>query len=157
MNIAGYKVSERTQVVLIIVIMTLLLVGIWFFLIRPQKQQRRANEAMLRRLQTNEYRNMNKVAMNAAVVREEDTLKALRKEWRQVMQRVGTFANQEALRKSEVDRIDYLVELFRIRQRLNQKSEALGVQLIPTRLGMEDTVYSNEDARLLMLQLRAVE
>lgn len=157
MKIAGHTLSERNQVVIIIVIMTLAILGIWFFLVRPQKQQRVENEAMERRLRQNKYARMNSTALSTAVMHEDQSTQKLRKEWREVMDRLGTFANQDALRKSDVDRIDYKVELYRTRNRLVQKSDALGVQLIPTLLGMDDAVYGNEDARLLMLQLRSVE
>ena len=56
----------------------------------------------------------------------------LEAEWARTCERLATFANQAALRRSEPGRIDYKVELFRTRQRLVEKSDALGIQLIDT-------------------------
>ena len=53
--------------------------------------------------------------------------------------------------------IDYKVELIRQRDRLIQKSEALGVELLPDYLEMELELTESEEARERMLQLKAVE
>jgi hypothetical protein len=81
---------------------------------------------------------------------------ALYNEWVEATARLATFANQEQLITSRIGHIDFKVALFDVQQRLRKKSRALGIGL-PYDLGMDEAVGSDEDARKLMLQLRAVE
>lgn len=159
MNIGSFhfKLSERQQVAVIIVVALLAIFLIWHILLRPQGRARRENEAMRRRLEQSDYRNMSIEGLKATERHYQGLYDRLWNEWQRTTARLATFANEEFLRKSEIGRIDFKVELFHTRQRLRAKSEALGIRLVPTDLGMPDAVMQNDEARVLMLQLRSVE
>ena len=79
---------------------------------------------------------------------------ALVKEWRNMVSRVSVF--QKNGEESNVGHIDFKVKLFDVRQRLLRKSNSLNISL-PSDLGVDDAIHSDEDARKRMLQLRTVE
>lgn len=157
MKIGRLKLSERQQVVGIIVLAVIGLFAIVYFLLLPQARARRANAAQRERMAQSEYAHLSAEDLRLTARHQDALFDRSWDEWNRTIARLGTFAHQDALRKSEVGRIDFKVELFRTRQRLLRKSEALGISLLPTDLGMPDTVLQDAEARVLMIQLRAVE
>lgn len=152
-----FRLSEREQVVSIIVLAVAGLLTIWLLLVRPQTRLAEENKTIRRQLGNSLYATMSMESLSQAAERESAADKRLAHEWHQARDRLATFSNQQTLRKAELGRIDYKVELFRTRERLADKSQALGIQLIPTDLGIDDSMRSNDKVRERMLQLKAVE
>ena len=75
-------------------------------------------------------------------------------DWHRMVSRVSVL--QRNGEDSNVGHIDFKVKLFDVRQRLLKKSNALNISL-PSDLGVDDAIHSDEDARKRMLQLRTVE
>lgn len=151
------KISERTQVLLIIIIAVLALFAVWFFMIRPQFHMADENRKIRQQLESSPYANLSMESLSEAAKAESEAGKKIEMEWDATRERVATFANQNALRRTDINRIDYKVELFRTRERLAGKSQALGIQLIPIDLGIDEALHSNDKVRERMLQLKAVE
>jgi hypothetical protein len=152
-----FRLSEREQVIGIIVLAFAGLLTVWLLLVRPQARLAQENDSIRRQLGNSPYATMSMESLSQASERESAAGKRLAEEWRQARDRLATFSNQKTLRKTGFGRIDYKVELFRTRERLAGKSQALGIQLIPTDLGIDDALHSNEKIRERMLQLKAVE
>lgn len=157
MKIGSYKLSERQQVVGIIFLAVAALFGIIRFLLLPQVRQRRANVVQRQRMAQSPFAHLSAEGLRHAARHQSGLFDQLWQEWVASGDRLATFEHQHSLRKSEVGRIDFKVELFRTRQRLMRKSEALGISLLPIDLGMPDAVLQDAEARVLMIQLRAVE
>lgn len=152
------RLSERQQVLLIIPLAIVALLGIWFYMVLPKYQRRAEIERLRRQLENSPYSRLSMDNLRQAAERERDHERRLQAEWNQTVERLATFPNQDALRKSQPGRIDYKLGLFEARLRLVGKSDALGIQLIPQDLGLQDALGGrDEDVRLRMLQLRAVE
>ena len=151
------RISERTQVALILFLTLGALFATWYFLLLPQRQMAEENENKRRELEASKYAHVSIPALQQAVEAEKANAARLEHEWARTTERLATFANQAVLRRAEVGRIDFKVELFNTRQRLVAKSEALGIQLIPTDLGIDDALLSRDTIREHMLQLKAVE
>lgn len=150
------KFSERQQVVVIIVAIVAVLGALWFFLLKPMRSQRKAIEN--KRIQiAKKFGSSDKPSLEAALKVASIELATVQAEWQQATSRLATFADQADLARREVGRIDFKVKLFHERRRLLEKSETLGIPLVPTGLGFGDDVTSNNDARTMMIQLRAVE
>jgi len=152
-----FRLSERTQVVGIIVLAIIGLLSVWFWLIHPQARLADENETIRRQLSSSPYANLSMESLSHASERESAAGKKLADEWRKTRDRLATFSNQRILRRTDMKRIDYKVELFRTRERLAGKSQALGIQLIPTDLGIDEALHSDDRVRERMLQLKAVE
>ena len=151
------RLSERAQVALIVFLAIGGLVAIWYFLLQPQARMRREIASLRAQLAANPAFHKNKSSLLLALEIEKTNTSRLEQEWALTAERLATFASQAALRRSEFGRIDYKVELFRTRQRLVEKSDALGIQLIPTDLGVLDDLKEQDQVRERMLQLKAVE
>jgi hypothetical protein len=149
-----FRLSEREQVVGIIVLAVAGLLTVWLLLIRPQARLVEENEAIRRQLGSSPYASLSMESLSLASELESAAGKRLADEWRKARDRLATFSNQSTLRK---DRIDYKVELYGTRERLVGKSQALGIQLIPTDLGIDEALRTNDKVRERMLQLKAVE
>ena len=149
--------SERHQVVIIIVLSVAAIAGLWFFLLRPQAEQRRQISRQWARHQTSRYANMSREDL----IRERDAadanLRHVQAQWEDIQRRLSTYTMAEALVGARVGNIDYKVELLNERRRLAGKSEELGIELIPRDLGMPTAVTTQKDARILLLKLRAIE
>jgi hypothetical protein len=157
MNLARFQPSERTQVALILLGSCSLLFATWYFLLHPQQQMQEDIERLRRELSSSKYAHESIPGLQRAREVELENVRRLEQEWEQTAARLATFSNQSALRRAEVGRIDFKVELFRTRQRLVDKSDALRIQLIPTDLGVDDALLANDKIRERMLQLKAVE
>lgn len=151
--------SERQQVVAILIGMGLLLSLLWFFLLLPVNRQRRQLESEIERM-TAELAQRNYLlgedALERRLADETARYARLTNEWQHTLTQLGAFAAEDASVSGGVAHIDFKVALFNVRQRLVQKSRALGVSL-PHDLGVDETVESSEDAYQRMLQLRVVE
>lgn len=149
--------SERHQVVIIIVLSGVAIFGLWFFLLRPQAARRRQIGRQWERHQTSRYAHLSREDL----IRERDAadanLRQVEAQWDDIRKRLSTYTMAEALIGARVGRIDYKVELLNERRRLAQKSEQLGIELIPRDLGMPTAVTTQKDARILLLKLRAIE
>lgn len=151
--------SERQQVLAIIVMAGLLLFATWFFLLLPQNRKRNQLrldiKSMTDQLQQRNYLR-GEPALQQELGSEQDEARSTDKEWSATALRMAAFADQQQTLSNPVGTIDYKVKLFEVRSSLIRKSRKANIGLPPD-LGMEDAVRSNEDARKLMLQLRAVE
>jgi hypothetical protein len=157
MNLARFHLSERTQVVSILLLTLGILLAIWYFLLLPQRQMNEEIEKIRHDLAANQYAHESIHSLKQAAQAELAQEQRLKEEWEQTVTRLATFANQAALRRDVVGRIDFKVELFRTRQRLVHKSDTLKIQLIPTDLGVDDALLSNDEICERNLQLKAVE
>ncbi len=150
-------VSERQQVVAIIVLSIAAILGLWFFLLRPQAERRREITRQWERHQRSRYAHLSREDL----IRERDTVEAnlrqVQAQWDEIRKRLSTYTLAEALIGAQVGNIDYKVELLNERRRLAEKSEQLGIELIPRDLGMPTAVTTQKDARVLLLKLRAIE
>ena len=150
-------ISERQQVALILFVAVLGLGLVWFLLLQPQMRVRAENRQIREQLDSSRYANLSMESLKEVAALETQAEKRLQEEWRATRARLGTFSNQNALRKTDVARIDYKVELFNTRQRLLAKSDSLGIPLLPVDLGLEETLTTTDQTRDRMLQLKAVE
>ncbi len=150
-------ISERQQVALILFFALLGLVLVWTLLLRPQARIRAENEQIREQLASSRYANLTMDSLKEVAALETQAEKRLQDEWRAARARLATFSNQNTLRKSDVARIDYKVELFNIRLRLRAKSDSLGIPLLPVDLGLDEALTTNDQIRDRMLQLKAVE
>jgi Tfp pilus assembly protein PilO len=160
MNLLNLKSwSERRQVLAIIVMAGTLLFLLWFFLLLPQSRTRsRLTRDISQMRQQLEQKNA-LLGQDTLLRRKQiefERNEALLAEWKETTERLSAFTNRQELVAARIGHIDFKVALFDVRQRLRNKSKALDISL-PYDLGMADSVSGNEDARKLMLQLRAVE
>ena len=153
------SISERQQLVGIILV-TLLAMGLlWFFALMPLQRKREAIEGQNRQMQDDLAKGNyllgemplenRKLAMLAEGRRLAD-------EWHKSADLLSSFEDQTIQRTQDVSKIDFKVALFEVRERLVKKAADHGIK--PTfELAIDEKVLSNEDARKRMLQLRAVE
>jgi len=153
------RISERQQVLAVIMMAGMLIFALWFFLLLPLNRQRhrleRDIEEMTGYLARKNYL-LPEDVLGKTKSKACDFNRNIHDDWLELMSRMAAFPNQEMLAGSSVNRIDFKVALFQVRHRLLGKSRSMGIEL-PRDLGIEETVAGNEDARRLMLQLRAVE
>lgn len=157
MNLPKLHLSERNQLVAFLAAFGALLFGIWHFGIRDIAEQRRSNAAFREDLERSGFADQTREALDATVDHEQGVRKRLSQEWDQVVDRLATFSNQRALGHSNPLRIEYKVELHHTRERLDRKAATLGISLSAKDLGMSEEVFTADDPRTLMIQLRAVE
>jgi hypothetical protein len=150
-------ISERQQVALILFLALLGLALVWFLLLKPQMRVRAENEQIRQQLASSPYANLSMESLKEVAAQETQAEQRLQKEWTAACQRLATFSNQGAVRRANLARIDYKVELFNTRQRLLAKSDSLGIPLIPVDLGLDEALATNAQIRDRMLQLKAVE
>jgi len=156
MTVPRLHLSERTQVTLILVVALGGIFSIWYFLLLPQHQMTAETDALRRQLDNSPFRHQSPNALRKAIEVERASLAKLDQDWAQTAERLATFANQAVLRRAEW-RIDYKQDLFLTRRRLVEKSDALGIQLVPTDLGIDDAITDRDRIRERTLQLKAVE
>jgi hypothetical protein len=151
--------SERQQVLAVILLVGALIFLVWFFALLPLNRERRSLESEIEDM-TAQLEAKNYLRGEDALLREKETEvnhnRAVHAEWVELSNRLAAFANQQRFAGGSVHRIDFKVDLFAVRQRLLAKSKALNISL-PRDIGMDEEVNSDEDARVLMLQLRTVE
>jgi len=153
------KLSERKQVVAIIVAVCALLFILWYFLLLPMNRQRTRMEedidAMASELAQKNYL-LGEDALERKLDAEVNRYQGLEKEWQETVSRLGAFVPGDDATTAGVAHIDFKVRLFTVRHRLLQKARMMGISL-PNDLGMDETIVSDEDAFQRMLQLRVVE
>lgn len=151
--------SERQQVLAVILMAGLVISALLYFMLLPQIRQRHKLQRDISRMKSELERKNYLLDENALKKRKADAQRQHQEaiaEWHRMSGRLGTFPDQDALTSRHVGHIDFKVALFDVRERLRSKSRQLRIGL-PFDLGMDDSVRSSEDARRLMLQLRAVE
>ncbi len=149
--------TERMQVVLILFFVLISAFLTIRFVLIPQRELAENNRMVRQQLESSRYANLSLPNMQAIADHETANLVTLSNEWSRIAERLAAFPNQTVMRNTEVNRIDYKVQLYEIRQRLQAKSGELKIQLMPTELGLGETVASGDAVRMRMLQLKAVE
>jgi hypothetical protein len=153
------SLSERQQVVSIIVLAGLALAVLWFSLLWPLSRRRMALEQEIEGMKVELARSnylLGEMPLRHRKLIAEHFGQALSGEWRLAAERLSTFSDQEVSEERDVSTIDFKVALFEVRERLRQKAAEQGIRS-SFELGIDEKVLSNEDARKRMLQLRAVE
>lgn len=149
--------TERMQVVLIL----LFILGSGYLTVRfvmlPQREMAEQNRTVREQMAQSRYASLSTTNMQVIAEHELASLRTLSNEWARISERLSAFPSQAALQGAEVNRIDYKVQLYEIRQRLQQKSGELKIQLMPTELGLDEALTSGDAIRVRMLQLKAVE
>ena len=149
--------TERMQVVLILLFVIVSAILTLQFVVRPQRELTENNRMVREQLEGSRYASLSITNMQAIAEHESANLVALSNEWSHIAERLATFPNQTSMRDSAVNRIDYKVQLYEIRQRLQTKSDELKIKLMPTELGLDESLTSSDAIRVRMLQLKAVE
>ncbi len=149
--------TERMQVVLILLFVVISAFLTVRFVLIPQRELAENNRMVRQQLESSRYANFSLTNMQAIANHESANLVTLSNEWSRIAERLAAFPNQTVMRNTEVNRIDYKVQLYEIRQRLQARSGELKIQLIPTELGLDETVASGDAIRVRMQQLKAVE
>lgn len=157
MSIPRLHLSERHQIVLFLVALAGVLFLFWHYGVRDIARQRRANEQFRDELARSGFADQTREALEATVSHEATVRDRLSSEWTNVVDRLATFSNQRALGQSNPLRVEYKVELHLTRARLDRKAAALGISLSAKELGMSEEVFTFDEPRTLMIQLRAVE
>jgi hypothetical protein len=149
--------TERMQVVLILLFVLFSAFMTVRFVVLPQRELAENNRLVRDQLEGSRYAKISIANMKAIADQEAADLTTLSNEWSRIAERLATFPNQTVMRNTAVNRIDYKVQLYEIRQRLQAKSDELKIKLMPTELGLDETVASGDAVRERMLQLKAVE
>lgn len=149
--------TERMQVVLILLFVLLSGFLTVSFVVFPQLDMQEENRMVREQLDGSRYASLSITNMQRIAEHETSNLRALSNEWAHIAERLASFPNQNAMQNAEVNRIDYKVQLYEIRQRLQVKSDELKIQLMPTELGLDESLTSGDAIRVRMLQLKAVE
>lgn len=153
------ELSERQQVLAVILMAGLLIFLVWFFALTPLNQKRRRLESDIEDM-TSQLARKNLMRGESALIQEKETEYAhnrlIHDQWITMADRLGGFRNQRQLASSDYGAIDFKMSLFEVQQALLAKSRALNIS-VPPDIGMDEQVDTHEDARVLMLQLRTVE
>lgn len=151
--------SERQQVAAVILMAGAVIFALWFFLLAPLNARRqrleRETRDMRAQLAMKNYL-LGERVLQRKLTHEQQVYGQLLDEWQTALHRLSAIPETERAILARVDNIDYKVALLDVRRRLAEKSRALNIKL-PHDLGMDEAVESSQDARELMLQLRAVE
>lgn len=149
--------TERAQV---ICIMFLIIIGLYCtinFVVKPQRRMAEQNRSVRNRLARSKFAPYSIDSMQTVATHELQNLEKLSNEWARITARLTSFEDQSVVQDIDVDRIDYKVQLYEIRERLKTKSKELDIPLMPEQLGLAESVTSGEAIRERMLQLKAVE
>lgn len=149
--------TERMQVVFILLFVLVSLFLTIYFVVLPQRELAENNRMVREQMESSRYASLSITNMQFIADHESANLRTLSNEWARIAERLASFPNQTVLRNTEVNRIDYKVQLYEIRQRLQTKSDELKIQLMPTELGLDEALASGDAIRVRMLQLKAVE
>ena len=149
--------TERAQVICIILMIGVGLFSTIRFVMIPQRRMAENNQAVRRRLARSKYAAYSISSMQQVTQHELQNLGKLSNEWARISARLTSFEDQSLVQDIGVNRIDYKVQLYEIRERLKAKSKELDIPLIPGQLGLDESVTSGEAIRVRMLQLKAVE
>lgn len=149
--------TERMQVALILIFVIVSGFLTVNYVLLPQRDMAEENRNVRAQLESSRYANLAITNMQMIANHELANLQHLSNEWARIAERLATFPNQTVMQQTEVNRIDYKVQLYEIRQRLQVKSDELKIQLMPTELGLDESLTSGDAIRVRMLQLKAVE
>jgi Tfp pilus assembly protein PilO len=151
--------SRQWQVPAVLLTAGLLIFLLSYSLLLPLRRQKQklkeSNDIVAANLQRQNYGG-DESTLSRRKLAEEHLTRKLRDQWTQLTERLAAFPDQRELAKTQVDHIDFKVALYEVQKRLKWKSTSVAIGL-PAHLGMDEEVDSEEDARELMLQLRAVE
>ncbi len=151
------KISERQQVAAIILVVIGILVAAWILALGRLQKDIKKNRGIRESLAAR-YKKAVDTNYLFQVLQNHRAVKArMKRQWSVVTNRLGSFTDEEHVLRASVGKIDYKVELLNERRRLAEKSEKLGIDLIPTDLGMADQVLKRNNAFILMRKLRTVE
>jgi hypothetical protein len=149
--------TERAQIVFIILFIAASAFCTVRFVVLPQRELAENNRAVRKQLEGSRYARHSIASMQTMADLEATNLSQLSNEWFRIAARLSAFPEQDAQHGAEISRIEYKVELNEIRERLKAKSGELKIQLLPADLGLDDAVKSDEDVRIRMRKLKAVE
>ncbi|HPS09548.1 MAG TPA: hypothetical protein PLG22_18615, partial [Kiritimatiellia bacterium] len=121
--------TERMQVVLILLFVVISAFLTVRFVLIPQRELAENNRMVRQQLESSRYANFSLTNMQAIANHESANLVTLSNEWSRIAERLAAFPNQTVVRNTEVNRIDYKVQLYEIRQRLQARSGELKIQL----------------------------
>lgn len=157
--IGSNSISERQQIVGIILAAALLVGLLWFFALLPLQHKRLALEQENRRMREDLAKGnylLGEMPLENKKIGITAEGKRLAEEWQESAKLLSTFEKQSIQGTQDVSKIDFKVALFEVRESLSRKASERGIK--PNfDLAIDETVLSNEDARKRMLQLRAVE
>ena len=154
----SFSVSAARVLVIFLGICALV-TSLWFGLLVVHNNERKRLESEISAMETDLARKG--LLLGPEILRKELNKEIahnnrLISEWTTTVARVNGFSDLPKISTERIGKIDYKVALFNAKQRLLKKARALGIQL-PSDIGMHAVVKSNEDARRLMYQLKAVE
>jgi hypothetical protein len=149
--------TERMQVVLILLFVMVSGFLTIRFVVLPQRDMAEQNSLVREQLARSRYASLSITNMLVIAEHEAASVQLLSNEWARIAERLSAFPNQSFDQRAVVNRIDYKVQLYEIRQRLQVKSGELKIQLMPTELGLDEALTSGDAIRVRMLQLKAVE
>lgn len=152
-----FLATERMQVVFILLFVLASAFLTFRFVTVPQREMAANNKSVRSQLESSRYASLAISNMLSIAEHESANLATLSNEWHRIAARLAAFTDQPELLDAAVNRIDYKVELYELRQRLQEKSEELKIQLLPVELGLDETLTSSDAIRVRMTQLRAVE
>ncbi|MDA3923434.1 MAG: hypothetical protein PF904_01885 [Kiritimatiellae bacterium] len=149
--------TERAQVIFILLFIIAGLFGTIRYVVLPQRQMADDNKIVRSQLALSKFAGYSINSMQTVAQHEMQNLKQLSNEWARIATRLSSYEDQSIVQNIGVDRIDYKVRLYEIRERLESKSSELNIPLVPKELGLVEDLDSGEAVRVRMLQLKAVE
>ncbi len=156
----GDSLGVSAARVLTIFVATVGLLGLlWFALLASKNNERKSLEQEINAMQTELAKKG--LLLGPDILRQELNKEIrhngkLLLEWSNTVSRLNGFQGVPEIATERIGKIDFKVALFDAKQRLLKKARALGIDLTAD-IGMYSMVKSNEDARRLMYQLKAVE
>lgn len=149
--------TERAQVIFILLFIVAGLFCTIRFVFIPQREMVAENKRVREQLTRSKFASYSIDSMQAVAAHEKKNLQQLSNEWARINARLSSFEDPAVLLDIGVNRIDYKVELYAIRERLKEKSTELNIPLVPKELGLDEDLQSGAAVRVRMLQLKAVE
>lgn len=157
-SLNGFRLSERNQIILFLVVIVGVLVAVWQFSFRGIAAQKEENRAIRAKLEKSGFLHQTREALEATVAHETAVYTQLTQEWSNTVDRLAASINGNArYGRSNVLAIDYRVHLLQTRRNLDRKADTLDIRLTASELGMSEEVFSTDDPRKLMVQLQTVE
>jgi len=149
--------TERAQVIFILLFIIAGLFGTIRYVVFPQRQMANENKNIRYQLGRSKFTGYSINSMQTVAQNQMHNLNQLSNEWARIAARLSSYEDQSIVQNIGVDRIDYKVRLYEIRERLESKSSELNIPLVPKELGLDEDLDSGEAVRVRMLQLKAVE
>ena len=149
---SSFKLSERAQVVTILILAVVALALAWNFLLWPQFTQRAANRQLRNDLANSPFANLTIETLNKIAAVEKEAAAALNADWARVSRRLTTIANI----RPDHTHIDFVVEYAAIHKTLETRAKSRNITL-PAGLGVPSGVTSSEVVRERLIQLKTVE